>query len=93
VLLTAAQSLFAVVLLLDLNLSLLGAAALWGLFTVQLAIPETRMAITGVYIALTPLMLFVSREQVGAAFQALFARPATRFETDHERAKPPQNRI
>lgn len=57
VLLTAAQSLFAVVLLLGLRLSLGGAAALFGLFTVQMVLPETRVVVTLVYLALAVAML------------------------------------
>lgn len=68
VLLTAAQSLFAVALLLDLRLSLMGAAALFGLFVVQLVFPEIRMPITIVYGALTLMVIVVSRRHVGRAF-------------------------
>lgn len=68
VLLTAAQSLFAVALLLDLRLSLMGAAALFGLFVVQLVFPEIRMPVTIVYGALTLMVIVVSRRHVGRAF-------------------------
>src|SRR3954454_10388144 len=57
VLLTAAQSLFAVALLLDLRLSLVGAAALFGLFIVQMLLPDTREALTVVYVVLTAVVL------------------------------------
>src|SRR3954469_804709 len=57
ILLTAAQSLFAVALLLDLRLSLVGAAALFGLFIVQMLLPDTREALTVVYVVLTAVVL------------------------------------
>jgi cation:H+ antiporter len=69
VLLTAAQSLFAVVLLLDLRLSLVGAAALFALFVLQMLAPETRSAVTIVYFVLTAVALFVSRRQLWRAFR------------------------
>jgi cation:H+ antiporter len=69
VLLTAAQSLFAVVLLLDLRLSLVGAFALFALFIVQMLAPETRGIITITYFVLTAVALFISRRHVRRAFQ------------------------
>jgi len=74
VLLTAAQSLFAVALLLDLRLSLVGAAMLFGLFVIQLVFSETRMAVTVVYGVLTPLVLLRSRRHLGNAFAWLFSQ-------------------
>jgi len=71
VLLTAAQSLFAVTLLLDLRLSLIGAGALFGLFVTQMVLPETRGVVTIAYFALTALTLAISRQRVGAAFRWL----------------------
>ena len=65
VLLTAAQSLFAVVLLLDLRLSLIGAGALFGLFAIQMVLPETREVLTIAYLVLTVVALVVSRRQLG----------------------------
>lgn len=73
VLLTAAQSLFAVTLLLDLRLSLIGAGALLGLFVTQMVLPETRGAITVAYFALTALTLALSRGRIRAAFRWLRA--------------------
>ncbi len=75
VLLTAAQSLFAVSLLLDLRLSLIGAGALFGLFGIQMLLPETRLGVAAVYAALTPITLYLSRRHVGGAFRWLRARP------------------
>jgi cation:H+ antiporter len=69
VLLTAAQSLFAVVLLLDLRLSLVGAAVLFALFVAQVVAPQTRGAVTVVYFILTGLALFLSRREVRRAFR------------------------
>ena len=74
ILLTAAQSLFAVALLLDLRLSVIGAGALFGLFALQLAFPDTRMAVTVVYFILTPGVLFLSRHHAGRAFRWLGPR-------------------
>jgi cation:H+ antiporter len=69
ILLTAAQSLFAVALLLDLRLSLVGAGALFGLFIVQMVLPETRGAMTVVYLVLSAVVLVMSRRQALRAFQ------------------------
>ena len=76
ILLTAAQSLFAVALLLDLRLSLVGAATLFGLFAVQMVLPETRGALTIVYIVLTGVILVISRGKALRAFD--WMRPSRR---------------
>jgi cation:H+ antiporter len=55
VLLTAAQSLFAVTLLLGLRLSIVGAGALFGLFAIQMLLPDTRLVVTAVYGVLSAL--------------------------------------
>jgi cation:H+ antiporter len=68
VLLTAAQSLFALVLLLDLRLGLVGAGALFGLFAVQMLFPETRGAAIGAYAVLTVLALALGWRTLGRAF-------------------------
>jgi cation:H+ antiporter len=75
ILLTAAQSLFAVVLLLDLRLSLKGAAVLFGLFTLQLAIPGIRMEVTLAYFLLSAVALVVSRHRLGSIFRGLRVPP------------------
>ncbi len=75
VLLTAAQSLFALALLFDLSLSLIGGAMLFALFAVQLVFPETRMAITAVYFVLTPLVLLRSRARLRAVFEWIVPLP------------------
>ena len=77
ILLTAAQSLFAVALLLDLRLSLVGAGALFGLFIVQMVLPETRGALTIVYLVLTGVVLVISRRQALRAFEWLRPGRAT----------------
>jgi cation:H+ antiporter len=64
VLLTAAQSLFAVSLLLNLRLSLVGAGALFVLFIIQMVLPETRLALTVVYGVLTVVTLVRTRGPV-----------------------------
>jgi cation:H+ antiporter len=74
VLLTAAQSLFAVTLLLNMRLSLVGAGALFGLFAVQMLLPETRTVIAIAYLGLAVLVVAWSRKQVGRAFR--WVRPA-----------------
>jgi cation:H+ antiporter len=71
VLLTAAQSLFAVALLLDLRLSLRGAGTLFGLFIVQMVLPDTREALTIVYVVLTVVVLAISRRKALRAFEWL----------------------
>ena len=57
VLLTAAQSLFAVTLLLGLRLSVVGAGMLFVLFVIQMVLPETRLIVTAAYGALTIVMV------------------------------------
>ena len=66
--LTAAQSLFAVALLLNLSLSLVGAGLLFVLFVIQMVLPETRGIVTVVYFVLTAIVLALSRKRLGAAF-------------------------
>jgi cation:H+ antiporter len=69
VLLTAAQSLFAVVLLLDLRLSLVGAGAFFALFIIQMVMPEVRMAVTIAYFPLAVAALVISRRQLFNGFR------------------------
>jgi cation:H+ antiporter len=73
VLLTAAQSLFAVTLLLDLRLSLAGAGVLFGLFALQMLFPETRTLVALAYGVLTLVALFLSRRHLSRAFRWLSA--------------------
>jgi cation:H+ antiporter len=77
VLLTAAQSLFAVTLLLDLRLSIYGAGALAGLFFVQMLLPETRGYVTIAYFVLAAVVAFLQRRHVGHAFAWISGRRAS----------------
>ena len=74
VLLTAAQSLFAVILLLDLRLAP-GAGLIFGLFAVQFVFPDQRVAISVVYGVLSIATLVVTRGGVGRALAHFFSRP------------------
>jgi cation:H+ antiporter len=74
ILLTAAQSLFAVALVLDLRLSLAGAAMLFVLFMAQLVWPEIRMEATIAYLVLSAAALFRSRGHLVAVFRGLLPR-------------------
>ena len=57
-LLTAAQSIFAVVVLMNLNLSLWEAGGLFTLFVAQLVSPEIRIEVSILYIILALVLLF-----------------------------------
>jgi cation:H+ antiporter len=76
ILLTAAQSLFAVALLLNLRLSLVGAGALFGLFIVQMLLPDTRGTITIVYFVLTAVVLALRPRDSLRAFRGFLGRPS-----------------
>ncbi|MFB3819267.1 MAG: sodium:calcium antiporter [Candidatus Methylomirabilales bacterium] len=71
VVLTAAQSVYALILILDLQLHLLGATSLLGLFLVQLLWPDTRELMSSVYVVLTLVVLARSWRRLGPAFRAL----------------------
>jgi cation:H+ antiporter len=73
ILLTAAQSLFAVALLLDRRLSLGGAGLLFALFGVQFAWPEIRVELSVVYIVLAAAALLLSRAHLGATFRGAWS--------------------
>src|SRR5215203_2667134 len=75
ILLTAAQSLFAVALLLDLRLSLTGAGALFALFIVQMIFPDTRGILTVIYLVLAAIVVLISRGKARRAFE--WIRPST----------------
>ena len=66
VLLTAAQSLFAVAVLISLSLGRYEAGALLGLFLVQFLIPisEVRLVISGIYIVLAVVLIGGQRREV-----------------------------
>jgi len=73
ILLTAAQSLLAIILLLDLTLSLIGAGALFILFAVQLVYPDIHMEMVFVYILCSLVALLVGRKHLTKAFSGLKA--------------------
>ncbi len=75
-LLTSAQSAFAVAMLLGLHLSIYEAAALVVLFLVQLVIPSTHTAITIIYLVLAAFFAFRNRSQIREAVRSLSRRPA-----------------
>ena len=58
ILLTAAQSIFTVVVLMNLNLSLWEAGGLFTLFVAQLVSPEIRIEVSILYIILALVLLF-----------------------------------
>ncbi|HEX8728203.1 MAG TPA: hypothetical protein VF739_06260 [Ktedonobacterales bacterium] len=81
VLLTAAQSLFAVILLLDLRLSLWGAGMIFGLFAVQFIFPDQRLAVSVVYGIASIVTLIFTRGGVVRAmtqFPGFPRQPGTR---------------
>lgn len=78
VLLTAAQSLFAVTLLLDRRLSLSGAGILFGLFAVQFIWPNTRVELSVLYVILAAVVLIVSRADLGVTFRGAWSAPGKR---------------
>lgn len=79
VLLTAGQSLFAVALLLDLRLSVVGAGALFGLFAVQFIWPDTRVELTVVYVILSMVVILISRKHVANAFRGARGSPVQEY--------------
>lgn len=85
VFLTAAQSLFAVSLLLDLRLSLVGAGLLFVLFIAQLVFPEIRNEMAFVYLGLTVVNVIISRRHVTNAFKWIWYRPPAANEPAAER--------
>lgn len=75
ILLTAAQSIFAVTVLMNLSISLWEAAALFVLFTAQLVYPDIRVQVSILYLVLTGLLLLRRRDDLRALlFQGLLAR-------------------
>ncbi len=77
ILLTAAQSLFAVALLLDRRLSLVGAGLLFVLFGVQFIWSEIRVELSILYVVLAIGALVISRAHLGATFRGAW-NPAAR---------------
>lgn len=68
--LTAAQSLFALALLLDLRLSVWGAGAILGLFVAQFVLPEYRIELSIAYVVLSVLVVLSGRRNAFRAFRA-----------------------
>ncbi|MFN8591117.1 MAG: hypothetical protein U0031_06595 [Thermomicrobiales bacterium] len=75
ILLTAAQSLFAVALLLDRRLSLIGAGMLFALFAVQFIWEDLRVELSIVYVVLAIGTLILSRAHLGATFRGAWSPP------------------
>jgi cation:H+ antiporter len=76
VFLTAAQSLFAVALLLDLRLSMIGAGILFILFVVQAAVPEIRIIVSIIYLVFAVIALIISRHHLLNAFRWVRSKEA-----------------
>ncbi len=88
VLLTAAQSLFAVALLLSRRLTLWGAGALFGLFAVQLVWPDIRNEMSYVYLALAAIILVVTREKAWDTIRSVFVSQPDEEHATGAPAKP-----
>jgi cation:H+ antiporter len=73
-LLTSAQSVFAVAVLLGLHLSLFEAGLLFGLFMVQFIFPGTHMVITAIYVALSIFFVIRNRSHIAATIRAVFGK-------------------
>ena len=73
ILLTAAQSLFAVALLLDRRLSLVGAGLLFFLFGIQFIWPDVRNELSVVYIILAVITVVISRAHIADTFRAILS--------------------
>jgi cation:H+ antiporter len=70
-LLTSAQSAFAVAMLLGLHLSLWEAGLLTVLFMIQFLIPETHTAVTAVYLVLSVFFIIRNRTHIADAIRSL----------------------
>ena len=73
VLLTAAQSLLAVALLLSRRLTLAGAGLLFALFAVQLFVPDVRNELSFVYIGLAVAIMVITRSEAVKTLRNAFA--------------------
>ena len=65
ILLTAAQSIFAIVILMNLNINLFEAGGLFVLFTAQLIYPDIRNEISVVYVIFSIVLLIRNRSHLG----------------------------
>jgi cation:H+ antiporter len=75
ILLTAAQSVFAISLLLDRRLSLIGASLLFGLFAVQFVFPDIRNELSIVYVVLAVITVIISRAHIPATLRGAYQVP------------------
>ena len=82
ILLTAAQSVFAIALLLDRRLSLIGASLLFGLFAVQFVFPDIRTELSIVYIVLAVITVIISRTHIPETLRGAYQVPE-RSTVDH----------
>jgi cation:H+ antiporter len=73
-LLTSAQSYFAVAMLLGLRLSLWEAALLAGLFLTQLFVPGTDLIVTGMYLLLGTFFIIRNRSSIADALRSIRSR-------------------
>lgn len=71
ILLTAAQSVFAITILMNLRFALWEAGALLGLFLFQMVFPDVREQVTWTYLGLAVVILVLQRNHVGTAVRAL----------------------
>ena len=69
ILLTAAQSIFAIVILMNLNINLFEAGGLFVLFTTQLIYPDIRNEISVVYVIFAIVLLIRNRSHLGPLFR------------------------
>jgi cation:H+ antiporter len=76
-LLTSAQSAFAVAMLLGLHLSMWEAGLLTVLFLIQFFIPETHMAVTIIYLVLSVFFIIRNRAYIADAVRHLGHKPAS----------------
>ena len=93
-LLTAAQSLFAVAVLVSLSMNRIEAAALFALFFIQFAIPvvEVRLTIAGIYIVLGLWTAWRERDAIRERLRdvrTLLRDPATDLEEHAAPVAPP----
>ena len=69
VLLTAAQSAFAVAVLITLSISAVEAGLLFGLFALQLFVPEWRLEVAYAYLVLAAVIVVLHRREIGPLLQ------------------------
>ena len=74
-----AQTLFAVVIMLDLRLHWYGALMLFGLFVAGFVWPDQHVALAGVYLALAVGATVIQRREMGVVLRNVrkMLRPAT----------------